>query len=124
MGPPRVTPAMCWLYFPFGRPARLLSQLLELNDSSRKKSYALPRKEFEPCLIEALMTAPAALPNSAEYVRVCTRNSSSASTGGWMTCGLRSWRLVEKELLSAPSSMKLFQVPGFPLTLKKVSSPR
>src|SRR5687767_10635005 len=105
IGPPNVPPAINWLNGPFGRPARLLSQVLALSDSSRTNANAEPRKSFEPCLIDALITAPAALPNSAEYVRVCTLNSCSASTGGATTWGLRSCRLVENELLSAPSSV-------------------
>ena len=105
IGPPNVKPAMCWLNLPLGRPVRLLSHVLALNASSRKNSYSDPLNWFVPDFTDALMTAPADLPNSAEYVRVCTLNSASASTGGCTTCGLRSCRFVENELLSAPSSV-------------------
>ena len=98
-------PAINWLKGPFGRPARLLSQVFAFSASSRQKANSDPLYLLVPCFTDALITAPAALPNSAEYVRVWTLNSCSASTGGATTCGLRSCRLVENELLSAPSSM-------------------
>ena len=75
---------------PFLMPARLLSHVLAFIASSRKNSNNVPRNWFDPCFTDALITAPAALPNSAEYVRVWTLNSCSASTGGATTCGLRS----------------------------------
>ena len=75
MGPPSVPPAISWLNGPFGRLARMLSQVLAFSDSSRKKPNSDPLNWLVPCFTDALITAPAALPNSAEYVRVWTLNS-------------------------------------------------
>src|SRR5437879_1814684 len=117
MGPPSVPPAMCCSNEPFGRPARLFSHVFALNASSRKNSKRLPLSALDPCLIEALITAPAALPNSAEYVRVWTRNSSSASTGGCTTSVLCSCRFVDGWLVSPLVSVELFYDAWLPCML-------
>ena len=63
-----------------------------------------------PDLICRLTTPPSDRPNSAEYVLVCSLNSSSASTLGKITtvCSHVS-------LLSTPSSMKLLSRARWPL---------
>src|SRR2546428_7996 len=58
------------------------------------------------------MTAPAALPNSGEYVRVCTRRSSSACTARWATSVLPSCRLVEAGVVGSVPTFRLGKSTG------------
>ena len=50
IGPPSVPPTMFWLNGPFGRPARLLSQVLAFSASSRKNSKSDAAERVGPLL--------------------------------------------------------------------------
>ncbi len=63
------------------------------------------------------MAAPGDRPYSAEYGLVTTLNSWMASTEGRDTCVVSSWTFSEMELLSTPSSRKLFCRARAPWTL-------
>ena len=100
IGPLTVPPNWCWLNFGLALPARLLNQLFASSESLRRNSNTLPWKSLPPDLIWRLTTPPMDFPNSAEYVLVCSLNSSRASTLGKITT---VWSQVS--LLSTPSSM-------------------
>src|SRR5437899_8063476 len=65
-GPPIVPPNWFWLKCPRGTPPALLKKLFESRRLLRRNSHTSPRKAFDPLLIDALITAPADVPNSAE----------------------------------------------------------
>ena len=100
IGPLNVAPNWCWEKSGFGRPALFRKKLFASNLSLRRNSKTLPWNSFVPDLICRFTTPPSDLPNSAEYVLVCSLNSSSASGLGKMTT---VWSQVS--LLSTPSSM-------------------
>ena len=66
MGPPIVPPNWFWLKWPRGTPPALLKKLLESNRLLRTNSQTSPWKALVPLFMEALITAPADVPNSAE----------------------------------------------------------
>ena len=70
-----------------------------------------------PDLVVTTMAPPGARPYSAANGLVTTLNSSIASIDGRDTCVLSSCTLVEIELLSTPSSRKLFCSDRLPWTL-------
>src|SRR5260370_36719838 len=66
IGPPIVPPNWFWLKWPRGTPPALFKNVFASKWLLRTNSHTSPWKESVPLLMDALMTAPADVPNSAE----------------------------------------------------------
>src|SRR5579864_4168085 len=110
IGPPSVAPN--WFRLNAGLPPGGVNKLRASKTWLRRNSKALPWRTLVPDFVVTTTCPPDDRPYSAEYIPVCTLNSSILSTEG-----RNEGAFIESLLLSMPLTVKLFEVSLDPDTL-------